>query len=311
MREINNPGKLERKAIKGDVNALSIALIGYLIITSFASLVIVFFGGFRINGIVYLISSLVGMGFIWFCYRDNFDLEDILEERREIPPKVLLNAFVCIVGLQPVFQLLSQAIALAFEAAGYRIAFSEPDPHNGGFVFVMLNAVVFGPAVEEVLFRGVALRALSRYGRNFAIVAGAILFGLYHANFPQFGHSFAAGLILGYITFRYAIKWAIVLHCMHNLLMIAVSMLDVPWFINYGFFGIFSLWAIVILIVKFDKIKRFFDKGRSLANAYKYAFATLSLLAYVAVTVFLAITHTHIQLSSEYLETPPPDLPRV
>jgi membrane protease YdiL (CAAX protease family) len=265
----------------------------------------------RIHGIVYLLASLVGMGFIWFCYRGNFGLEAIMEETRAIPTKVFINVFVCMIGLQPVFQLLGQAVEWIYGKAGYAITFSAFSTHNGGLIFVLLNSVVVGPVVEEILFRGVALRALSRYGRNFAIVTGAILFGFYHTDFLQLGHSFAVGLILGYVTFRYSIKWAIVLHCLHNLLMIVVSMLDVPWFINYGFFGIFTLWMIVILIMKSGKIKRYFNKGRSLKNAYAYAFTAPWLLAYIAVTVFLAIAQTHVIPLDQVKEVVSPNLPRL
>jgi membrane protease YdiL (CAAX protease family) len=311
MRAINNPEMIERKAVRGDVNALSIALIGYLLITSLASLVIVFMAGARINGIVYLLSSLVGMGFIWFCYRGSLNLADIMDETREIPPKVFVNAFVCMIGLQPVFQLVGQLIEWIYAQTGYVIEFASFDPHNGGLVFVLLNSVVVGPVVEEILFRGVALHALSRYGRNFAIITGAILFGFYHANFLQFGHSFAIGLLLGYVTFRYAIKWAIVLHCLHNLLMTIVAMLAVPWFINYGFFGVFFLWMIVIAIMKFRKVKRFFDKGKSLKNAYKYAFTVPFLLAYIAITIFLAIAQAHVIPADEVGASLSPGIPSI
>ncbi|MDR2157075.1 MAG: CPBP family intramembrane metalloprotease [Clostridiales Family XIII bacterium] len=311
MRAINNPKIIERKAVRVDVGALSIALIGYLIITSFAALVIVFMTGVRINGVVYLLSSLVGLAFIRFCYRGNFDLGGIMEETREIPAKVLVNAFVCVVGLQPVFQLMGQATEWVFLQFDREISFSDFNPHNGGLIFVLLNAAAIGPVVEEILFRGVALRVLLRYGRNFAIVVSAALFGFYHANFLQFGHSFAIGLILGYITCRYAIKWAIVLHCLHNLLMIAVSMANVPWFVNYGFFGIFTLWAIVIAIMKFGKVKRFSDKGRSLKNAYKYAVSVPWLLVYIVLAVFLAIAQTHVIPADQASSAPAPNLPRV
>jgi membrane protease YdiL (CAAX protease family) len=224
---------------------------------------------------------------------------------------VFINAFVCVIGLQPVFQLLGQLIEWIYAQGELVIKFASFDQHNGGLIFVLLNSVVVGPVVEEILFRGVALRALSRYGRNFAIVTGAALFGFYHANFLQFGHSFAVGLILGYVTFRYAIKWAIVLHCLHNLLMTVVAMFEVPWFINYGFFGVFFLWTVVIIIVKSGKLKRFFDKGRSLRDAYKYAFTVPCLLAYIAVTIFLAVAQADVMPADQVAESLSPGIPSI
>ncbi len=72
---------------------------------------------------------------------------------------------------------------------------------------------LLGPLMEEFLFRVVLLRRLLPYGRTFAVVTSALLFGLYHGNFFQMGYAFAIGLALGYIT----VRTGSVLHaaCMH------------------------------------------------------------------------------------------------
>ena len=60
-------------------------------------------------------------------------------------------------------------------------------------------ADAFVPAIsEELLFRRTILRSLAPYGKGFAIVSSAIIFGLMHQNAYQFFYATMAGIILGY-----------------------------------------------------------------------------------------------------------------
>jgi membrane protease YdiL (CAAX protease family) len=288
MRTIANPKVLERKAMRTDIRAVAIAMIGFLIITSVADIILVFLAGVVMHGVVYLASSFVGLAFIWFCFKSDFYLGDILYERRAIPRKVLFNAIICIVGIQPIFMLISQGIDWGFHEAGYKVTFNAYDPTGHGMLLMLLNSVIIAPIIEEALFRGVVLRVLSRYGRNFAIVASAILFGLFQTNIIDFFHSFLCGLLLAYITFRYSIKWAIVTHCTNNLVMNAVLVAAAPWFVSDGILGVFFVWGIIIAIRKSAKVRRFASKGKSIKNAYAYFFTAPAVIIYIIIAFALA-----------------------
>lgn len=294
MRIINNPDAIERASIGTEINRLAVALIGYLFITSMVSLIIIFITGEDINGVVYLVSSPVGFGFIWFIYRRDFRFYDIVADTRDIPPKVLFNSFVVVLGIQPVFQLLEQGITNLFFKFNYEITYPGFDQHDGGSIFILINLVVVGPLVEELIFRGVLLRSLSQYGRNFAMVTTSILFGLYHASLIQNGYSFVVGLVLAYIALRYSIKWSIILHCANNMVMIIIAYLSLPYMINYLFLGIFFLGGIIILLVKRKKIAKFISKGKSKKNAYKYTFSNIYLLSYIGLTLLLTLMSVSI-----------------
>jgi membrane protease YdiL (CAAX protease family) len=282
-----------------------------MVLTSFASLLLVFFGGFEIHGIVPLLSSLVGLAFIWFIFRSEFVLSDIFDETRAIPRKVLINAFVVLIAIQPIFQLLGQGISEGFNLAGYHISFSPVGSGGTSLLFIFLNSALVGPVTEEILFRGVILKVLSRYGRNFAIVASAVLFGLYHTDFLQILHSFACGLVLAYITFRYSLKWSIVLHCAHNLLLLIVQILYLPWFFTYSFFSIFVIWGAVILIKKRTKISRFLRKSPAMAHAYNYFFTVPMIVIYIALALAFTFVKTDIIPLSELTPPPNPNIPRI
>lgn len=289
MRIINNTDVIEKSAMQGEISRLAIALIGYLFITSIISLIIIFITGADINGIVHLIASLLGLAFISFMYRGDLDIGDLFEDTREIPPMVFLNAMVVVIGIQPVFQLISQGLEQIALGFNYELMFSTIDKSAKGSFFIMFNLVIVSPFIEEMIFRGLLLRSLAEYGRNFAIITTSILFGMYHTSLIENGYAFVAGIALAYITLRYSIKWAIIIHCSNNMLMMLIAFMDIPFQLNYIFLGIFFVWGLVILIIKRKKLYRYYDKGRSKKNSYRYTFTDYYLLAFLALTVILTI----------------------
>lgn len=82
---------------------------------------------------------------------------------------------------------------------------------------VFLFAVILGPLVEEVMFRGLILRRLLPFGEGFAILASALLFGLFHGNLSQFIYAFLLGTLFGFLHCRTGKLWhTILLHAAVN-----------------------------------------------------------------------------------------------
>lgn len=91
-------------------------------------------------------------------------------------------------------------------------------------VYFALLAVVIAPVVEELLFRGVLLPALTRYaGVKPAIVAVSVLFALVHGHLPSAVPLFilSAALSLAYI-YRGSLITSIAMHAFFNSMTIAV-----------------------------------------------------------------------------------------
>ena len=86
-----------------------------------------------------------------------------------------------------------------------------------------LSMFIYGsflaPFGEEILFRGFLLQNFKRYGVRFAIIFSAILFGIYHGNIVQTPFAFILGLLLGYITVSYGLKYAIAVHIFNNMVL--------------------------------------------------------------------------------------------
>jgi len=104
-------------------------------------------------------------------------------------------------------------------------------------VGLVLAAVVLAPVTEELMFRGVLLRALERHGKRLALVVSALVFSAVHAlglDVDRLWQSaavvlppiFVLGLILGWLTQRSGrLGPAIFLHSGWNLLAAFVLLL--------------------------------------------------------------------------------------
>lgn len=124
-----------------------------------------------------------------------------------------------------------------------------------GTVSMFLYASILAPISEEILFRGYVLRSLQPYGKRFAILFSALLFGFFHGNLLQMPYAWIVGLVLGYIAVEYSIFWSISLHIFNNLVLAdGLSRLlnqlpePVAGMVNLLIFGGFALAAIVLLV---------------------------------------------------------------
>ena len=87
--------------------------------------------------------------------------------------------------------------------------------HGGGFVIIAIATVLFAPAMEELFFRGLLLKALVRLftplrvaggartaGVVLAVIADGLLFGLAHGEWVQLAGLAVFGIILAAVSYR-------------------------------------------------------------------------------------------------------------
>lgn len=83
----------------------------------------------------------------------------------------------------------------------------------------LLLTGVLAPIFEELMFRGLILERLRRYGDGFAVAASALLFGMVHGNLFQMPYACAVGVVLGWVAVHSGRLWqCILLHAGINLL---------------------------------------------------------------------------------------------
>jgi membrane protease YdiL (CAAX protease family) len=113
--------------------------------------------------------------------------------------------------------------------------------HGGGFVVIAIATVLLAPAMEELFFRGLLLKALVRLftplgavpggartlGVVLAVVLDGLLFGLAHGEWVQLAGLAAFGMVLAAVSYRTGrLGMNIVAHATFNLVAIVAIALN-------------------------------------------------------------------------------------
>ncbi len=215
-----------------------------------------------------IVSYVVGLAvptLIYFAIR-RIPLGDALPFGPVRLPKavscVFFGAAVCMLGNFPANAVISIEKFFGFSGDMPQM------PLNDDLLVLILYGItvlIVPPIVEELLFRGMILHALRKYGDGFAIVTSSILFGLYHANFVQIVFAFIAGLVLALVVVRTGSLWiSILIHFINNSISFTLELIQryngdqAATTANYFVFGILMLCGIFSLIYLLMKDRSFF-----------------------------------------------------
>lgn len=152
----------------------------------------------------------------------------------------LMLMYMCIaIALQSGCGYLSSWITELLSQAG--VTAYEPDFSTGqelkNVVLMSIYSCIVAPVTEELLFRGFALKTLSRVSQRFGIVVSALLFGLWHENIAQFVLAFFVGILMGYLTVKHnSIMPAIICHMTVNT---ASQLFDIAY--TYQWYGMYMI----------------------------------------------------------------------
>lgn len=172
------------------------------------------------NGWGYLLAMAIGGGIMLLWKKREFCFHTIWQKEKPMTA----GAFFSLAALFFSAQALVQVSATAMESFFNIFDMSIMDVLESASVdtdslSMFLYASIFAPIGEEILFRGLILRNLQPYGKKFAILASAFLFGIFHGNMIQTPYAFMVGLVLGYVAVEYSIGWAILLHMLNNMVL--------------------------------------------------------------------------------------------
>ena len=116
----------------------------------------------------------------------------------------------------------------------------------------VIMAVFVAPILEEIVFRGVIMNNLRKYGIRVAIIINSLLFGLSHYNIEMIIPAFLTGIIFSYVACKYSIKYSILIHFFINVItktsqVLAILRIDILLILV----GLFSAFLIIFLLVFF------------------------------------------------------------
>lgn len=162
----------------------------------------------------------------------------------------ILCAILCIVVCAPFISLVEHSFSLA----GYH-------PENVGLPLqsawdLILNIIFVAllPAVvEEMIYRGVILRGLSRKCKPWlAILLTSIVFMLAHGSLEQCVYQLILGLVLSYIAYSTGnIMYSMIAHFTNNFVVIILSFIQNhtrPWTIDFANIGNI-VWVVILFVL--------------------------------------------------------------
>jgi len=283
--ELNKEEQLQifYKEARREFRNVGLLLIGYTIVMFGLA---IGFGEGNI-GLSMVITMLVGMG-MFFWYRRKY--RDLQIENAEWS---MLDLFKWLVALLAMNQVVTVIVAILISLIDPSLlevsAKMMEEITLSNSMFLLLYAIILGPIGEEIIFRGFILRAFERFGKVFAVLGSALLFGFFHGNALQIPPAFVMGVIFGCATFRYSLKFAIVLHILNNLF--AIFMVRESWAeVNLLVF-IGAVMIVSMSISKFSGVfkKIYWENGGLDRKVVRYFFTAIPILFFLMLYSWLSV----------------------
>lgn len=142
-------------------------------------------------------------------------------------------------GMVPVIAAFMSLITPHFSYSSYLQVNATTGSYVGSMIVVYAVAT---PIIEEIVYRGIMMTYLRRFGDRFALIAQAVIFSLSHRNPVQSISTFFFALVLGYIALTTGNIWAgILVHFFNNLFALYGSV-PIPWAVALvGMLGLYFL----------------------------------------------------------------------
>ena len=174
-------------------------------------------------------------------------------------------------------------------------------------IILYVICVVAAPAfIEEIIFRGIVMQSLRRFGDIFALVASSLIFGIFHLNLIQMPYAFIMGLCIGYLVMRSGSLWVgVIIHFVNNGVAVAFEFLyphmtEETWYFANTVYNlacvILSVIAIAALLMKYKDMFRFEQKAGALSPGQKTLYFVTSPVMIAAIAVAVAMTLNYVYL---------------
>lgn len=164
----------------------------------------------------------------------------------------------------------------------------------------VIMAVFVAPILEEIVFRGVIMNNLRKYGIRVAIIINSLLFGLSHYNIEMIVPAFLTGIVFSYVAYKYSIKYSILIHFFINavtkisqaLILLRVELILILVSLFFAFLIIFLLIFFMIGLAKgrykeiFFILKLNVEDRKKLAEFVKNDFLYLLIIFAIVVSNF-------------------------
>ena len=217
------------------------------------------------NGWGYIAAMLVGFAILHAWKGNDYWKQELFVKQAPMRGKTIACILILCMGAQMANSLWIILLELVLNSFGKSVMPILKSVAGSSDTFSMfLYASILAPVWEELLFRGYVLRSLRPFGKRFAVLGSALLFGLFHGNLLQTPYAVLVGLLLGYLTVEYSLLWSILLHMFNNLVLAdLLTRITASWpetaygMLNLILFGGGALLSLVILLKNRQKIREY------------------------------------------------------
>ncbi len=250
------------------------------------------------SGIPYLMAIIPGIPLLFWYFHNLRLTPRIFQGHRRMTVKSFFMIFFIFMSAQGVFTLVSGGLEFLFNLFGLSIMSAiEAASVDSTTVSMFLYASFLAPITEEIVFRGFILRGLEKYGRTFAIVISAILFGAMHGNLIQGVFAAATGLVFGYVALEYSIKWSILLHIINNFVFgdlfvrLTSGFGELTQQIIWGCLElIFFIVGLIVVILKRREIIGYLKQEKTTKGLYKASFTSAWMIVFLVLQFLLSLS---------------------
>ncbi|NMA06269.1 MAG: CPBP family intramembrane metalloprotease [Ruminococcaceae bacterium] len=180
---------------------------------------------------------------------------------------------------------------------GVDVVIPFPDNTVGRIIYLLQYALM--PAfLEELLFRGVLLERLRKYGNVLAITMSSLVFALIHGNVVGFLFIFMLGLVFGYIAvLSESLIPSIIMHLLNNSIALLTSNFENDvWAISAISISIIAFGIVGIIVtavyISTNKYKKQFsvprEKGPIMSRVYNFLL-TPGMIIFICVTLAMTV----------------------
>jgi membrane protease YdiL (CAAX protease family) len=314
-----NQEKIIKKEMKKDFNKLGITLIAQGIIAN-ALIFTVIIGAMSVRmiidrgvsfedleqmtknpsylGILSIFSVVVAFIPILIYRGSKFYQYDLKFENRKFNLKTIIIGFIFILAVNNILGLFANLLEFGLNSIGLTAASALENLEilNQSTPSMIIYTCIIAPIFEEFLYRGAVLRSFEKYGRKFAILVSAILFGLMHGNFYQIFMAAGIGIILGYLATEYSIKLTIILHMINNTFVELTTQLssyigeNASNIMNFSMIAISFIILIAGIIYKRKAIKEWLENNKMENKIMLRFFTSITILIIVAIDIIMVIS---------------------
>ena len=303
----------EKRLIRNTGNGIGFASLGYMVLSFFSGAISLiftqlFYSASNIHGLyyltetvdwilnlaVYLFSLLIPFGiyvlFIKMPLRVAIPLQKAKSDLTFSGVLICLGACVLASYATNVLQIGLECVGIGITMPEYVIPETVP-----GLIIYAVSLTVVPAFAEEIVFRGIIMQSLRRFGDIFALVASAFIFGIFHLNLIQMPYALIVGLCIGYFVMRTGSLWiGIILHFINNSVALAFELLypyitEETYLMSNLLYNLISVIlaviALVVILAKYNDMFRF-EKAPGVLSPDKKATYFLSSPALILSMVY-------------------------